>query len=1075
MKIILGPFHPQLEDAFVEAIQDFKSSDPLKPLLILVPSDALRRYLMRKLTLKHGLSLINVSLLNFNQLSNTLYEEAHPAADLKLKDDLFFEEILHLLLQEAGSDFSELKASEGGVSALWQSLRDLKEGLLDPDIAIQALKEGHFGKTAMRGRLPRLFNLYRQLRQICAKEEIFDYGEIAGQAKDSVADSAFLKSFPAIFYYGFYDLTQVLVDLLHEVTTYHPTTLFFPLIRSAPAWVFSERFFERHVEGMTSAKSVITDLTKNDHPTRIFSERALFSEDRIDALPSLQQKACRVISCYDTHDEVLTVAKEMLRLNRDEGLAFHEIGIVAQNMDAYLSPIQDLFQKHAIPIASTCETALIRYPLAKSVFLMTGLLAQDFPRGPCIDLMSSPFFKMRHFVKNEVTPKSYQWDVLSRKAKITKGWDAWKKLDVLVEKDPKNAAQAALLLSIFSSLYHDLNTLPSVAEWSDYAALWRVFLEKYLGLAPRDEKQEETIETPSDTECIAELISKILTRLAALGKFSGQVTRDDFIAAFQRGLKRATLPFATHNILGTSVMNIMQARGLSFRILFVLGVNEGSFPRTIREDPFLKDRHRRVLETVLGYKVGEKLAAYDEEKLLFTLTVASAVDQCYVLYHRTDGLGGQSAPSWYVGELKRVFQIADESETFIPHGLMERHFISPFDKAEGLLPSEWAIRLCLSGVYLDPLLINQLPFSSGLYRRVLRALGPLEDDGPLSAHDGFIAETSVHWQDLLEKGVSPTRLETYARCPFQYYGKHLLKLSTKEDFEDEVVPKTNDIGTLCHEILKVFYEELYSEDQSSAVLKNSTIVEDLASLAEPFFETYLSENPVAYPLHWQILKITILAMLSEVIEKDIAALSESGYRPAAFEVECRQQIEAEWPEFRGKIDRVDFNAEEGKARVVDYKITFRKKPLPLEKNLMTSALRGKKLQAPIYLRLAEIFAEARAGSESGQTESVFYHLAPNWPDGPLVISKFPELGWQGECGEMLKRTISFLLQGIEKGRFFMKPGNHCDFCEIRTLCRLNHSPSLKRLQGDALWQEQEMLQKLKPPKSTSKKKKDLKT
>ena len=63
----------------------------------------------------------------------------------------------------------------------------------------------------------------------------------------------------------------------------------------------------------------------------------------------------------------------------------------------------------------------------------------------------------------------------------------------------------------------------------------------------------------------------------------------------------------------------MAARGVAFRALYVLNLNEKVFPRHIREDAFLRDRTRRFFEVDLGFKIQEKLAGYDEEKLLFTL------------------------------------------------------------------------------------------------------------------------------------------------------------------------------------------------------------------------------------------------------------------------------------------------------------------------------------------------------------------------------------------------------------------------------------------------------------------------
>ena len=96
------------------------------------------------------------------------------------------------------------------------------------------------------------------------------------------------------------------------------------------------------------------------------------------------------------------------------------------------------------------------------------------------------------------------------------------------------------------------------------------------------------------------------------------------------------------------MLSATAARGLSFRALFILGLNEGVFPRTIREDAFLRDHDREVLERDLGYKINPKLTAFDEEKLLFTLLVGAARERLYCSFQRSDDSGRVLSPSWYV-------------------------------------------------------------------------------------------------------------------------------------------------------------------------------------------------------------------------------------------------------------------------------------------------------------------------------------------------------------------------------------------------------------------------------------------
>ena len=188
------------------------------------------------------------------------------------------------------------------------------------------------------------------------------------------------------------------------------------------------------------------------------------------------------------------------------------------------------------------------------------------------------------------------------------------------------------------------------------------------------------------TEPGAEILA-VLDQLAGLDRVENRVALNDFAHTFQHWLERSAVTEDRRNRDGVMVLNATAARGLSFRALFVLGMNEGVFPRTIREDAFLRDRDREVLERDLGYKVSQKLAAFDEEKLLFTLLVGAARERLYCSFQRADDSGRVLAPSWYIDELKRALHDnGRESETIsIPRSITEKTATPPFDRQDLLL------------------------------------------------------------------------------------------------------------------------------------------------------------------------------------------------------------------------------------------------------------------------------------------------------------------------------------------------------------------------------------------------------
>ena len=77
MRLILGPFHPELEDGLVQEIRTARKGDLLSPMMVVVPSDSLRRRIKILLTREQNLSLLNLHILTFHGLSRSLFEERH--------------------------------------------------------------------------------------------------------------------------------------------------------------------------------------------------------------------------------------------------------------------------------------------------------------------------------------------------------------------------------------------------------------------------------------------------------------------------------------------------------------------------------------------------------------------------------------------------------------------------------------------------------------------------------------------------------------------------------------------------------------------------------------------------------------------------------------------------------------------------------------------------------------------------------------------------------------------------------------------------------------------------------------
>jgi ATP-dependent helicase/nuclease subunit B len=177
----------------------------------------------------------------------------------------------------------------------------------------------------------------------------------------------------------------------------------------------------------------------------------------------------------------------------------------------------------------------------------------------------------------------------------------------------------------------------------------------------------------------------------------------------------------------------------------------------------------------------------------------------------------------------------------------------------------------------------------------------------------------------------------------------------------------------------------------------------------------------------------------------------------------------DWPEplnnlaIRGRMDRIDRN--DNRLRVIDYKFKFGASPTTSDKNLIRAALRGERLQPPFYNLLARHWSDEQIGNGSGPAiEADFYYIAPRWSDGPLVSAPYGSEGLNDKVGAATQQTIAYLAEGVRQGRFFINRADHCAHCDVATICRKNHPPSLWRSENDPLTEAHRALREKDPNK-----------
>ncbi|TLY35896.1 MAG: hypothetical protein E6K60_09145 [Nitrospirae bacterium] len=1067
-RIITAPFHPDLECRLADEVRSAKRDDPLRPLAILVPSHQLARRVKWLLAVEEGLTLLDVHVLTFHQLAVKVISDVRPEAMPHAVNPAFREQLLRSLVYRAipGVDvFRDWTEMHGVWAGVWATIQDLKESGVETSVLMSAIDEGLLGGEDPT-RLRAVLHLHDAVLQTDQALGIADESDLAVMAAACAGQSSFLCRMAATYYYGVYDLIQCQVDLFKAVSGASPTTVFFPLVAGNPVYRFAQDFFDRHMQGLNTEEKG----TPAEAGSAPLSSGSFVTEMR----PQVRAD-CRFVSTGSLEEQVSVAAKEIRRLIEDQDVNPLDIGVVSRSLDPLLPMIRRVFEENRVPFACAAGEPLIHEPLVKTIAQFIGLRASSFQRGAVMDVLASPFCRLVDRLPRGVIPRPDEWDWITRQLCIASGdaenhgFGDWGRLehysgrDIELSDDDDGASarltisreQVKVLSMLVRELHADLTRIPDLAGWNEYAQAFLDLLPKWFDLTTQNAGKTREQRVQSEIE-------RCLQSVSTLELLGEAVPYLQWYAQVIDVFERSSIPVDDRSTCGVQVLDAMDARGVPFRALFVLNLNEKVFPRSIQEDAFLSDAARDVLARDLGYKMSRKLDGFDEERLLFGLLLRSVSERLYLVYQRADENGRAMIPSGYLMELQRELQgpsadVPDHGHHWtISRRPTERWASLPYD-ATRLTPQEMALNLLLrAGDHPDigtALLtcVRQRGMAE-LLEQGLKVVAML--DGPLPAltpYDGLLGMSHPYWKMVEEKGVSPTSLERYARCPFQYFASNVLRLTPlpKPESVSELEGRTR--GMLCHRVLRALYQRLQIAGPQPKVEPDEARAWLNEEATRVFGEFERSES-IGYSFLWQLAKEEIMSLTEGLVLADLEECHDSGYFPALFEVETEGVLDLDGFSSRplaihGVLDRVDIkkDGEQFHLRVVDYKYTPGKTMRACDKNLALAAIRGLRLQPPLYALMARhLLPDETAVPQS----AAFYFLAPHWKEGSLRRTSLDASCWQGQTGRMIAASVRRIVDGLRAGYYAVLPADYCGYCDFAAACRSNHDPTRRRARID---------------------------
>jgi len=560
---------------------------------------------------------------------------------------------------------------------------------------------------------------------------------------------------------------------------------------------------------------------------------------------------------FDDKESELRAVCRSIRDLLDSGVAPDGIGITTRALDPDDIRLLDRFAEESrFAVRERVDTSLSGHRIGRGIAAILRLRERNFPRGDVIDILRDGYQPRTRVDIDRI-------DKATRYARISDGRSV----------DIRNAAGDPAIED-FRTVVSELETVTGLRQ---IAERFRLDTELDLAAAAAIDDMAALLSRwnqPVDAETLIELLGQQTLRQPTTDNRQPEVWAGD----------------------------VMQFRGRSFDHLFVIRMQDGTFPQRRVDDPLLPDSDRRQLGI---REIGD---GRDEERLLFQLLLDGASTVHFSLAG-SDAFGKILRPSRMV----------------------------------------------------KPLTLHPLPASGerdGVRGRAgTRQLQLIARAGTRSLFDGYLGASFTETIRAALQAISPTQLEDFGECPQKFFFKHILDVEEYDDPDRELQMHRREKGKLDHTILERFYK-------SGAALESIDAIVDAAFDEEearvPAF------NRVMRNIERKATKRNLRAFLADDMADLLANNLRPKYFEYKFGPKHLKRGAVDHPDpfvitthdiairVEGSIDRIDEG--HGTVRIVDYKSGKAIRHIRLSEKID----RGVRLQLALYAMAVADFFDAES-------------------------------------------------------------------------------------------------------------------
>lgn len=702
-----------------------------------------------------------------------------------------------------------------------------------------------------------------------------------------------------------------------------------------------------------------------------------------------------VLHASDSDDEIRAVVR-FVRSRLASGIPGHRIGVYYPSPDPYQRLLHRAFAEAGIAVHGPSDSGVGRSAAGRSLIRLLQMDHDLMGRAELLSIVAEGAVVATDESGKQVS--SRRLELLTRTRFPVIGGADWDRLAESLRVEPSELSErdreaAAAVLNLITRIRSGLAAIDTAASWAETAEA----ADRLVTAVFR--------QSPDRAAVLA-----VVASLADLDTIAPAITRDRVVGAISSRLDPITDRIGDEGA-GVALGPIDDAVGRDLDTVCVVGMAEGLLPVLGRPDPLLPEG---AVEPSASEQLDERY------RVLQLALVAGATHRLCSFPRGSMRGGGDRIPSrWLLPTLSRLAGAKVHA--------------TRWQEAVAECPTVTAVPSFVDGILNPPPVLGSDPATSAELR--IRTLAgsawrvgadspdllvrahQLRADRRLGRFTRFTGDvsTAADLLTVLDRPLSPTRLEDWAQSPYLFFLSTILRVRTLDDPADAIEMDLRDYGDLVHTIL-----QRYVDDRIE--IGSGPDRDLLMSALKTECDAVVASSPGLVASLWRRRELLLRAELDRWFDEDTAD-ADQGWRPTATELgfgradDAGEVLEIPYEVttstgttsllLAGSIDRIDNRS--GAQRVTDYK-TGRKPEDDDQPTTEDPTRSGTRFQLPLY---AEAAAAAR---DLPVSEARYWYCTEKGEFTQISLAITDQLL------DRVRADVGHLVDALQRGWFPLKGG-----------------------------------------------------